>query len=326
MEFLRSIIVERASLSESTQLDLVDLPVNPVSHLLLTIEAINTTSTPANYSFIDDFYNFIERVEVLFKGNSVINASLRDAWAMSMCLLKVIPGQVKPRRTTSERRAATFILPFGRRLFDPNECFPASSRGEFQFRMTTSTTPSGLGTFTYSLDAVELLNAEPTQFVRFTTFSGAASAAGEHDRDLPRGNPIVGVLIFANTVHATSEASNTVRDVKLLVDNKEAYYQLANWDSLHSDFLSRLGLGVQQIPHTHAVDVADTSGTFRDTLEPNLEPFTVENYAYLDFDPLGDGNYLLQTEGRGRVAMRITYGATDAMRYLPVELIRLQQQ
>lgn len=324
MEFLRSIIVERASLPASTQLDLVDLPVNPVSHLLLTIEAVNTTTTAGNYSFIDDFYAYIDRVEVLFKGNSVINASLRDAWALSMCLLTVIPGQVKPRRTNSERRAATFILPFSRRLFDPAECFPASSRGEFQFRITTGATPPGLGSFTYTLDAVELLNAEPERFVRFTTFSGAASAVGEHDRDLPRGNPIVGVLLFANTVHATSEASNTIRDVKLLVDNKEMYYQLANWDALHSDFLSRLGLGVQQIPHTHAVDIADAGGTFRDSLEPDLMPFTVENYAYLDFDPARDGNFLLQTEGRGRVAMRITYGATDAMRYLPIELMKIQ--
>jgi hypothetical protein len=215
----------------------------------------------------------------------------------------------------------TFVLPFGRHLFNADECFPATGRGEFQFRVSSGADPAGLDGFTYSLEAVELVNAQPKQFIRMTGFTGTANATGEADRDLPLGNPLLGVLLFGTTIGATVESANTIRDVKLLVDNKEMYYQLSNWDTLHGEMARRAkGTFVIQ-PHTHAVDIADAGGTYRASLQPEAVNATLENYAYLDFDPNGDGAYMLETAGRGRVHMRLTFGATDAMRYMPVELV-----
>jgi hypothetical protein len=73
-------------------------------------------------------------------------------------------------------------------------------------------------------------------------------------------------------------------------------------------------------PHTHhhlvGTGIADT-----DTDQNEQVAEYIDHYAYLDFDPLKDNEYALMTEGRGRVALRINFGATDAMRLIPVELM-----
>lgn len=297
------------------------MPVNPVSHLLLTLEALNNTGTATNYSVLDFFMDYITKIEVLFKGQSVVEGSLDDVAMLNFFMHGFRPGEVHQLRTDNDRRAVTFLIAFGRRLYDKMECFPATSRGEFQFRLTTGATPAGIDNITYSLEAVELLNANPERFIKYTGYTGTATATGESDRDLPRGNPIVGVQLFATTIGATLESANTIRDVKLLVDNREQYYQLSNWDSLHGEIGMRKGNPFTVQTHFHAVDIADAGGTYRDSLQPSLVNDDLENYAYLDFDPNKDGEFLLQTAGRGRVAMRITFGATDAMRFMPVELM-----
>jgi len=316
--------MERQALAVSTTIDLVDLPVNPLSHLLLTLEALNDTGTLTDYQVLAGFLNFIDRVEVIFKGNSIISGDLNDIAVLSGLLTGYVPGQVHQIRTNNDRRAVSFLLPFGRRLFSPMECFPATSRGEFQFRLSSGAASAGMDNVTYSLESVELLNVNPERFTKMTTFTGTATATGEADRDLPRGNPILGVLLFGTTIGATLESANTIRDLKLLVDNKEMFYQLANWDVLHGEISRRLPGPFTLQPHFHGVDIADAGGTYRASLQPELLNGILENYAYLDFDPHADGEFALITEGRGRVHMRITFGATDAMRYLPVELMMVQ--
>jgi len=49
-----------------------------------------------------------------------------------------------------------------------------------------------------------------------------------------------------------------------------------------------------------------------------------DQYALLDFDPLNDGSYLLDTAGRARVHLRINADVADAIRIIPTELIDVQ--
>lgn len=320
MEFLRSVLMQRQTITASATIDLVDLPVNPISHLLFSIECLNDTGTLTNYSVLNAVMAQISKVEVLYKGNSVLSGSLQDLAMMAYFLTGVMPGQVHQVRTNNDRRTVTFVLPFGRKLFWGDECFPATTRGEFQFRFTAAAAQTGIDGLTYTLESVELLNANPKAFTRITSFTGTQSSTGEHDLDLPRGNAILGVGLFATTIGATVESANTVRDARILIDNKEAYYQRTNWDSLHGEVAIRRPTPFTVQHHTHAVDVSDTPGTYRDSLQPELSTGALELYSYLDFDPLQDGSYALMTEGRGRIALRCTFGATDAMRYLPIEL------
>jgi hypothetical protein len=47
------------------------------------------------------------------------------------------------------------------------------------------------------------------------------------------------------------------------------------------------------------------------------------NYTYLDFDPVQDDAFMVDTEGRASVRMRFVPDVTGTVRMTPVELVRL---
>ena len=320
-EYLHSVVSQEQSLSASSVTDLIDLPVNPVSHLVLNLEGLNDTGTFTDYSSLLSFLSFVTKFEVLFKGQAIVEGSLTDLVMLYQTLLKRRFGQQNMIRTNNARRSISLVIPFGRWLFNPMECFPATSRGEFQVRITTGAAITGMDGVTFNLEAVELLNEQPQHFIKVTSFTGTQSSTGEHDVDLPRGNPIAGIMLFATTVGSADEQSNTIRDLRLLVDNQERFFSKTNWNAIASLLANRAMVDNPANGHTHAVDIADATGTVRASAEAELVASGMENYAYLDFDPKNDGQWFLQTAGRGRVHLRINYGATDAMRFIPIEQI-----
>lgn len=318
-QFLQSIVQQDVTLSASSVTDLIDLPVNPISHILLTIKARNDTPTLSNYRLLTVFTSFVTNIEVLFKGQAVIEGTLADLMVMNALLTGYQPGLYNTLNTDDNLRAATFMLSFSRVPFWTEEAFPATSRGEFQIRITTGANPTGADFFQLQLETVELLNVTPRRFCKYTTYVGTSFSTGDQDRDLPRGNPILGTLLFGAGVQTTTGGVNTVETVKLLVDNVEQYYPLVNWEGLHGQMMRRMtGNGVLQ---SHFHNVLSTGGVALDTDQQEYTQELLNNYAYLDFDPLKDGEFALQTEGRGRVALRLNFGDTGVMRFLPVELM-----
>lgn len=322
MEFLRTVIQQDVALTASSVTDLIDLPVNPISHLLFTVRGRNDTGTLANYRFLQQFVDWISNIEILYKGQQVIAGSLQDLAVMNAFLTGFAPGVGQRQNTDNDFSFATFMLSFGRWPFNPEECFPATSRGELQLRVTTGAAPTGMDAAFMQVECVELINANPKQFCKYTSYTGTATSTGELDRDLPRGNPILACQLFGTTVQQTTAGVNTIDQVKLLVDNREMYYSLANWETLHNELQRRVGsvFGLQD--HFHNVGASATFLTVpADTDFQELREEFTENYAVLDFDPRKDNHYALMTEGRGRVHLRINYGDTNAMRFMPVELV-----
>lgn len=322
MEFLRTVIQQDVVLAASAQTDLIDLPVNPLSHLLLTVRRRNDTGTLSNYNFLTDFTDFITNIEVLYKGQAVIEGRLDDLMIMNALLTGYVPGLTQLLNTDNNEPAATFMLSFSRIPFWWLEAFPATSRGELSIRITTGAFPTGADAFRMQLEAVELVNANPERFCMYRPYTGTAGSTGDNDRDLPRGNPMVGVLLFGTTVSQLTSGVNTVETVKLLVDNREQYYPLANWETLHGEVTRRVVNPLFLQNHFHSVDPTAINATAAsDTGNMELTDELLNRYAFLDFDPLRDGSYALQTEGRGRVSLRINYGDTAVMRFMPVELV-----
>ena len=104
------------------------------------------------------------------------------------------------------------------------------------------------------------------------------------------------------------------------MDNIEKYYNNVNWETLHNELYRRLAW--KYYSHTHGFDDAAAGATF--TRAQIEDAALVDSYAFLDFDPNLDDMYLLKTEGRSRVHMRINQEPTaDALRVIPVELIQL---
>ena len=94
-----------------------------------------------------------------------------------------------------------------------------------------------------------------------------------------------------------------------------------NWETLHGELGRRLGSAYDFQGHIHSVNAAGAGR--EDTEQQEVEDETIENYAYLDYDPLMDGNFAIKTQNRGRVHLRINANAADAIRTIPVEMINV---
>lgn len=320
-QFLRSVLQQDVALAVSTVQDPVDLPVNPLSHILLTIKALNDTGTIGDHRFLTSLMAFISNIEVTFKGQAIISGSLADLAILNCILTGFTPWQGNVVETTNSVRMATFILSFTRKLYAPDEAFPAVRRGELQMRLTSGAAPTGLDTLVLQTETVELLDVQPARFLKYTTHSKTPSATGDHDVDLPIGNPILGVLLFGTTVPTGAVFTASINQIRSLIDNVEVGYANSNWETIHGELGRRLKGLMEWQGHIHSVNAAGAGR--EDTEQQEVEQDNAENYAYMDFDPLMDGQYALQTANRARTHLKIDAGVADAIRVIPVELMNV---
>jgi hypothetical protein len=317
MEFLRSVLANNEAVVASTRVT-YDLPVNPLSHVLVTLRFLNDTGTITDYTAVAAALLSISNIAVEFKGTSVLNGSFADLAILSQILLKYQLMQVNLNEVDNDARAITVILPMGRKLYDPNECFPAVKRGDLRLVIDYAAAQTGINTLYAQIETVELLGATPKAYMKVTTQTKTPAATGDNDIDLPIGNPIAGILLWGTTTPSTDYTS-TIGRVKLLVDNVEYGFSETIWESLHNELGLRFTHALQNDNHQHWVIVDDTVDV--DTLDQATDGSKIEKYAYLDFDPNKDDMFLLPTEGKSRVHLRVNAGDTNALRVLPVELI-----
>jgi len=300
-----------------------DLPVNPLSIILLTVKALNNTTSLANYSSLRELLEMITRATVSYKGASIISGSLTDLAIMYGCLCRWMPAQGNRTENDGNARFITVPLCFGRRPYDPAECFPATRRGDLQLQLETDIATNGLDTLILQIETVELLDARPERFVKCTSTNKITAAATPFEVELPIGNDILGVLLRTDFYPAATDYLNQLGNVALKVDNVESMYSVTNWESLHGELYRKMGPW-PQLPHTHAIS---SSGAAQEeaTREQLESDSLLDGYAYMDLDPLGDGQYSLKTEGAARVNLVITSEVSDEanMAAIVAELVAL---
>jgi hypothetical protein len=174
-------------------------------------------------------------------------------------------------------------------------------------------------------ETIELLEAQPVQFIKTTTTSKLFNAVGEHDIELPIGNDLLGALLFSPLIPAGTARTAQFGALALEVDNVETILAETRWETMRADFARRFPFGwVQGHNHTFEYDPTLTAPQVDETTEQmdQTSPW-LPHYAYLDFDPLKDGTYALKTAGAARVNLRVTteIAGDDPMRVLPVELV-----
>ena len=297
-----------------------DLGVNPISFLLLTIRV--QTLAADILPTLENILGIFTNVEVLFKGTSIIALSLSDLYRMTAALWGRFPIRQNLNDDVNAVSFLTVPVPFSRVPYWMQEAFPATRRGDLELRLTIAAAFTALTSVTLQVEQIELLDAVPERFLKYTTFTKTPTSTGEHDNDFPLGNQIVGALLFGTTVPVGTSFNASIGTVKLLVDNVENYYSLANWESIHNDFIIRAQPPWDFASHRHettpgALGVSQETGIVSDAVHEHNQ------FAYLDFDPIRDNTFLLETEGRGRVHLRINADVADAIRMMPVELITL---
>lgn len=324
MRFLRQVLVQDETLAVST-LRSDDLPVNPLSVIFVTIRSLNDTGTLGNFSLANALLNQIAKLEVLYKGSAVVSGSLADLARMNGLLIGKPPMQTSATYVDNTTRSITIPILLGRRPFWAEECFPAVRRGELQLQLTSAAAQTGVDNLSLQIETVELLDAKPTRFLKYTTITKTPTATGDHDVDLPLGNKIAHALLFGTTVPTAASFNASIGQLRLLVDNVEQYYARCNWETLHNEMQRRIAESSQTSVHQHLENVAGAYAQNATTDDNNNNVGFFDSYAMLDFDPLDDSSYLLETAGRARVHLRITADVADAIRVIPTELIEVAQ-
>ncbi len=318
--FLRSIVVDETVLAATGDIAAVDLPTNPLSFLLLTLllerPAENVT---AAHRILSDCFLGIGDVRVDHDGEQIMQGALADLAMLNGIVCGYHP-HVAFAAGVGQLQSATFLLSFSRKPYWPKEAYPATSRGRFKFRMNVlDTSPGSATAISFQLEALELIEEQPEQYLKYTTLTRALAATGRQRVPLPLGNQLVGCMLFNPATEITAVEQSAWAKVQVVKDNVQQYYVESNWESLRGDIALRLALARLYGGHEHNQAAADTV-TGDEALIRNQPP---AQYGYLDFDPLKDDYYLLDTQGVSDLELDLNSDvSTGTARYLPIELVK----
>jgi hypothetical protein len=296
MEFIRSnLIKDRASATEVFE---KDLPTNPLSHLILA----QSCCQAADEATLAEMLAFINSVEVTRCGVTVLSLESEDLWALNAYLYRRPPIATNNITTATATRTIGLVIPFGRNIFDPAECHPATKKGDLTLRVNTTVIATAAITGIYSVEAVELIDAQPTHYLKSTKIAlPAPGATGERDVELPTGNEIVAIGIRRTSGPAVTTHVYGVQNARLLVDNKEYGYASARAQCLDADW----GLRAGGLPSNMLLQ--------QQILPPMM--------FWMDFDPNGDGKWLVDTKGKSSVKLRLDMGVNEAVWLTLVERV-----
>jgi hypothetical protein len=319
--YLHSIAQPVTTILTGASITPFDLPVNPLSALLLRLEVTRTVPAALlTYEAIDDLITAITAVRVLHKGEQIISGSLRDLMLVNAVHQRVFPGASKLHPVGAAVDSIVFPLCLGRKMYDPKSCFPATSRGNLRMEMDTAAFPTQYSALRFSVEAIELIEATPDEYVKYVTQARTA-LVGQFDASLPIGNPLLGILLFDTAIATLNTDVSSWGTVKLLKDNVEQYHPLSDFVTLAGLFASQNGDHlIMDAGHVHKFVAADALASMTDSAATLISTGN-RGYAYLDYDPLRDGSYQLETSGAADVKIRGNGGSATAVRYLPIERV-----
>lgn len=325
-QILRSTLVEDHLYAADGPVDF-DLPVNPLSIVLLSLQPLNNTAgAPNNYQSVAGLLSMITEVLISYRGAAVRRMSLTDAAVLAAVLHGWSPMQRDQRLLDNAVREITVPICLGRRPYDPAECFPATRRGDLTMQLALDVAVTGLDGLTLRIETVELLEATPTRFIKAVRQSKPIGAVGEDDIELPIGNDLLGMLLYAPSSRFDANTEDTFFRLRQMVDNVETILAATSMTSLHGELSRRLrGAGLWEHRHSFEYDPTLLALTQAETRDTATNDPTLDHYGYVDYDPLEDGSYALRTPGAARVNLRADFeGAVpETARVIPVELVQL---
>lgn len=296
MEFIRSNLRRRHT--SATEIMKEDLPVNPISHLILSMEGFNAT----NETTLAEMLSFINNVSVTDAGSTVLNLQGEDLYGQNCYLYRRRPHLTSKVAADNQTRSLGLVIPFGRKIFDPSECYPARSRGDLKLEVDVTALATSIDNGQWSIDAVELLGANPGQFMKTTRKSVTApGATGDNDVSLPIGNKIIALQLRQVTFPGTSSHAYGVDQATVFRNNNEVGYTANNAQTLVADGIFRVD------------GQAGTVAAYGEILPDNI--------VWLDYDPHGDGNWLLETAGASDLFLRMEMGVDEAVDVVVMELV-----
>lgn len=310
-----------------------DMAVNPLSAILIAIRPLNDTGTLASFQTYKGLCAAFNRVSVLYRGESIVSARGEDLAALNYFRHGMMPYQGQHDDTDNERRCAVLPILMGKHAYDVNSCFPASRRGELILELDCDIADTGYDGLRISVETIELLGARPKEYEKKVQITQTFGSTGDVDVDLPPGNVNRGILLFGTTPFAGATPAPTWGRVKVLLDNQEAGYAASDFEV--TQMLHTLW-GRQPPSYDGHMHRTTTDGNAQTAVATVSGPFNVGagiagavdinswlQYSWLDFDPTKDDTHSLDTRGKSRFHLRSIAETADAVRVIPVEVIKL---
>lgn len=330
--FLHQVAVQERAIG-ADGIEVYDLAVNPLSVVLIGLRPLNDTGTLAAFQSYRGIAAAMNRVSVLYRGEAIKSFRGEDLAALNYYRWGIMPFQGQHDDTDNERRCAVVPIMMGRWPYHGDSCFPATRRGELVLEIDYDIADTGYDGLRVSVETIELLDAKPKEYEKCVQVTQTNGAVGDQDMDLvATGNLIRGILLFGTTPFAGASPAPSWGRLKVLLDNQEVGY--GNTDFEMAQMLHTLW--GRQPPmydgHMHRfTDAAAGAGT-----PTTSGPFNVgagiagatdingwNQYAFLDYDPTGDDQHSLSTQGKSRLVVRANVETADAVRALPIEVIKL---
>ena len=162
MEFIHSVLAQYETVTAGTVVT-YDLPVNPLSFILLTLR-FQQDQADVQLDW-DDVDAMLSKVEVLYKGSAIQSYNGSDLEALDAKLLGYVPAIHNRYGDDDDYTYFTFLVPLGRKVYDPNECFPRSIRGELHLQITYASSFTDIDGVKACIETVELPEATPMREV-----------------------------------------------------------------------------------------------------------------------------------------------------------------
>lgn len=321
--FLRSIVTDFQTLSASADIVPVDLPVNPLSQVILTLAF--TKNVAAQVTSLGNLLvlmlQSITDLSIRHRGENIIQGSLMDIAVMNAVLTGKLPGVGEIAQADNEIQFVSVPISFARTPFDHVEAFPATQRGNLRFFMSAGAISALWDAFAWSIETIELIEDTPAQFLKYTSMTRTLAATGRQSFPLPIGNDLLGCLLFDPSDETDTGGAYAFGKVKILKDNVEQYYAESNWESLRETMERRVANWRLGWGHIHAQAAADTATGEEQVTVADRPPL---QYGFLDFDPLKDGSYSLETMGASSLDLNLNSDvSTGTVRALPIELVKI---
>lgn len=315
--FNHSIVVPNETVTAGTAPS-YDLPVSPLSHLLFTIKfAQNQANTQLAFANIPAM---ISKLEVLYKGAGVCSMSGIDLLACGLFVCDFESWGVNMTGADNDLLSFTFLVPFGRQLYSPVECYPSQSRGELVLQITWAASFTQIDGVTLQVEAVELPDATPERFLKMTTSHVTLSGTTEQDIELPIGNQISDIILWGTTIPALNVATRTLSTVQIRKNNSEYMYSRTNYETLHN-MAGRLRPAPGYYgSHTHQM-VAAAFAQYDHVTFPSPANHILANHLHVPFDVRRDGVHILRTEDANDLNIRVVPDVAAAIRVIPCEVV-----
>lgn len=298
------------------------MPVNPVSAVLLEIEA-GLSSGDA----VDNLVVFLGKISSLnfnYFGTRIWSLLATDLYRVAKALGVWSNKQQISGQAFNSRRSMVLCLPFGRRLFDPTECFPAVKQGATSLDINFTADPALYSSYTINCHPIQLPGAAPGRFLRCNSATWTPAAVGGQLYDLPRTATCLGVGITQG--HSIPQSAASSFDfLELLINDQQAWYNNIEARTMRAMAGRRMTQGTDGEIHVH--NAAPGSAYVQNALSNGQLDSTdvAELFTWLELDPTGDGTYAVDATALSAFQLSVDITTAEALNVLPVMLYTPEQ-